>query len=513
MNIHDILLLEPFHVPANMKNYDAKHLINKNASFPVDYMTYLAGIMYIKAGILATKFHSVPLGLAQISAILKERGINTSHEPFILDALKRPLSDSEIENRIRSHDYDQVWMSVGSQDEAKEAIRYAGIVKSIDAETLVMLGGIFPTFYPEWFLRQPAIDLIIRGPAEDAVRQYVMNGDAARACVPGLCHKHKNEIFIAPIPETPPDQAKLPAMDLEGMNIEAYMKDNPFANLLTSRGCPFSCPFCSHTAYWGKAVQYRNMENVRKELRMFQDHGCKTGYIVDSAFTLNEKHVQRFVDVFKQEKITIKFAFETRADHFNNSMAKLCASFKPALVWFGGESGALEILSRLPGKQGGGGRDHLRDMKAAVKNANDANIISGSSWIIGLPGETNKTIEETKRFILELFKAGMDIADVRNLQIFPGTDYYDNAVKWGLFIDGGTIRLEKGPWQETVSHHTSDMSGNQIKAATKAIQSEILEFYKSKPDHRRILRAITAVQFMARHPSIARTLIRAANKI
>lgn len=505
-------MLEPFHVPTNMESFDAKHLINKNAVFPVDFMTYLAGIMYVKADFLATKFHSVPLGLAQISAILKKCGVNTFHEPFILDAIKRPLTDSEIEKRIRSYDYDAVWMSVGSQDEARECIRYARIVKSINNSIPVMLGGIFPTFYPEWFLRHSDIDTIIRGPAEDAVREYIRENGASLGNIPGFCFKDGNEIHVASAPAPPPDQTKLPAMDLEGLHLDAYMKDNPFANLLTSRGCPYSCPFCSHTAYWGKSVQYRKLENVKKEMRAFQDYGCKIGYIVDSAFTLSEKHVQKFVDVFNQEKITIKFAFETRADHFNGSMANLCSKFKPALVWFGGESGSLEILSRLPGKETNGGRDHLLNMRTATKNAKNANITSGSSWVIGLPGETTKTVEDTRQFILELLKTGMDIADVRNLQIFPGTDYYDHAERWGLYIDGGSIRLDKGHWQESVSHHTTTMTGDQIKAATKSIQLAILQYYRTTPDYHRIMRVINAVQFMARHKLVAKTISRMANR-
>jgi radical SAM superfamily enzyme YgiQ (UPF0313 family) len=512
MRLNSVLLLEPFHVPPGMRKTNPKQLINKRAPFPVDYMTYAAGLIYVKTRFMATRFHSIPLGLAQISAILKREGVNTSHEPFILDAIKRSLEDSEIESRIRAHNYDQVWMSVGSQDEAGECIRYARIVKSINNTTPILVGGIFPTFYPAWFLNQSDVDMVARGPAEEIVCHYVTRHEAVHLDIPGLCYKTHEGAYRISEPAPAPDQSRLPPMDLEGLLVNQYMKDNPFANILTSRGCPFSCPFCSHTSFWGTTVQYRNLENVRDELRTLERHGCKAGFIIDSAFTLNQKHVQQFIDVYQQEGITIRLAFQTRADHFDPGMAKLCAAIKPAQVWFGGESGCPEILSRLPGKGQQGGRKHLDDMKAAVVNARAAGIMSGATFIIGLPGESDATVTTTKNFIIDLLCLGMDIADVRNLQLFPGTDFYDNINAWGLELEEGKIRLEKGDWKEVVSHRTEFMTSLQIMNATRDVQSAIMQFYRATPDYRRVMRVLNIIQFMARHERIANGLARLKNR-
>ena len=500
------LLLEPFHLPDDFEQSGVEKKEHNKKSNSLDFMTYSCALLYVKEGILPTKFHSVPLGLAQISAILKEEGIKTEHEPFILDAIQRHIPNQELEARISSHEYDEVWMSVGSQDEALECIRYAKVVKSIDQDTPVMLGGIFPTFYPDWFLEHQEIDMLIRGAAEDLVRSYARNKLSARK-QPGFCYKHSGQPRISPTPSPMPDQSRLPPMDLEGMHVDDYMADNPFCNVLTSRGCPFGCPFCSHTSFWGKQVQYRNMDNIKQELKIFNDYGCTTGYIVDSAFTLNKKHVEKFVQAYKDEGITIRLAFETRADHFDLEMAMLCKRFNPLLVWFGGESGAKSILERMPGKSA---TKHLDDMRNATRNATRVGINAGSSWVIGLPGETWETVEETRKFLVKLSELGMDIIDVRNLQLFPGTDYFDKASEWGITIETD-MRLWKGNWRTAITHGTEAMTSTEIKQGTSLIQNAVLQSCENKPEFNQVLKVVKAFRFSQKHPTIAKILTGISN--
>lgn len=512
MTLKSMLLLEPISVDIGMNKGKSSPLPKKKTISQIDLMTYMAGLIYVKTRFLPTKIHSVPLGLAQISSILKEKGVHASHEPFILDALYRSLTDREIEQRIRSHDYDHVLLSVGSQVAADETIRYARIVKRINNDTPIIVGGVYPTFYPEWFMEHLEVDMVIRGPAEDAMRQYVSQHNTSSKNIPGLCYRNGNNIHISPEYALVPDQETLPPMDLEGMNIDAYMKDNPFANLSTSRGCPFGCPFCLHAAYWSCKVQFRKIENVQLEMKTFQDHGCKAGYIVDAIFTLNMKHVQKFVDAYAREKISIKLAFETRADSFNKATADLCSHFHPPLVWFGGESGSPRILSNLPGKQADGGKKHLDDMRAAVQNARQAGIMSGSSWVVGLPGETMETVKETESFILELLRSGMDLADVRYLQVFPGTEYYNHAKDWGIQLENGGIQPGKGDWRETISHRTFAMTADEIKRSAIDLQQTILQYQKNTPVYPRVIRTLKLAEFMSRHKMLARALIKMANK-
>jgi hypothetical protein len=83
-------------------------------------------------------------------------------------------------------------------------------------------------------------------------------------------------------------------------------------------------------------------------------------------------------------------------------------------------------------------------------------------------------VDETLHFLVELSELGMDIIDVRNLQLFPGTDYFDNASEWGINIETD-MRFWKGNWRTAITHGTEAMTSADIKQATSQIQKAVLQ--------------------------------------
>ena len=111
MQLKEVLLLEPYNAPNNIttKSQDCVNSKSTNLIY-----AHLVKKIYKKHKIALPALHSVPLGLAQLSSVLKEEGISTHHHPFLLDEIKGHLTEEEIEKRILSFDYDSVWLSVGS---------------------------------------------------------------------------------------------------------------------------------------------------------------------------------------------------------------------------------------------------------------------------------------------------------------------------------------------------------------------------------------------------------------
>jgi radical SAM superfamily enzyme YgiQ (UPF0313 family) len=477
MKIKNILLLEPVNTPIEILT---KQLNNLKENKKQALLVYAAGLVYRKAKIKLTSLHSIPLGLAQLSSIVKEEGINTYHIPFILDSSKRYISNEEIENKIKSFDYDTVWMTVGSPEAAYETIRYAKITKKINNKTPIMIGGIFPSMFPNFFLENREIDYLIRGPAEIAVKQYVKNPEIEKAKkIQGFCYRKNGDLKLSSKYAIEPDLSKIPPYDFEGLCIAEYMKDNHYCNIQVSRGCPYNCPFCTHTKYWGLKVNYRPIENLRKELRILENYGCELGYMVDSTFTLNMNYMRKFTEIYKEEGINIKLWYETRADLFNEEAAKLSNQIRTPLVWFGAESGATEVLRRLRGKSHGNGKLHVKNLKKAVILAKKYDLLCGSSWVLGLPGETKNTIEETRKVIFYLSDLGMDICDVRILQIFPSTPYWEEPEKWGLEL------IEKdysknSPWDKYAGHNTEGMTSNEIVKSANSLKEDLYQYYITK---------------------------------
>ncbi|MFX1394119.1 MAG: hypothetical protein ACFFAH_11140, partial [Promethearchaeota archaeon] len=112
MKIKEILLLEPCNTPFELLTKEQ----NIKKSSKKALLTYAVGLVFRKFKIKISSLHSIPLGLAQISAIVKEEGISTEHIPFILTSTKRYIEDHEIEKKISSCNYDTVWMTVGSPE-------------------------------------------------------------------------------------------------------------------------------------------------------------------------------------------------------------------------------------------------------------------------------------------------------------------------------------------------------------------------------------------------------------
>ncbi|MFX1258804.1 MAG: B12-binding domain-containing radical SAM protein [Promethearchaeota archaeon] len=476
ITIKNLLLLEPLNTPQEILTKDQGDFKDEKRW---KLFAYFAGLVRKKFKISLTSLHSIPLGLAQISSIVKEDGVSTAHIPFILDSIKRYLPDKEIEAKISKFDYDEVWLSVGSPEAAHEVLRYAKIVKKINSDTPIMVGGVLPSMYPDFFLKNEEIDCLIRGPAEVAVKQYVKN--SIKNSIQGFCYKTDGKMNIAPMYAIEPDLSKIPPYDFEGLFIEDYIKDNYFCNLQASRGCSFNCPFCTHPKFWGLTPKYRPLDHIKKEMRMVEDYGCKAGYFIDSTFTLNKNWLSKFVDAFNDEGITIKFSVQTRADMFTVEAAKLLGQTEIKLVWFGGESGSPKILKRLRGKDSDGGREHIKSLNKALKIAKEYNFLCGSSWMIGLPGEDKNTIQESRKVIFDLTKAGMDICDIRILQIFPGTDYWEDPQKWGLKIpQKENITSINTPWYKYAGHETEELTSEEIIAEANHIRDDLLDFYLSE---------------------------------
>ncbi len=479
MHLKSVLLLEPYNTPNKVttKSQDSVNSKSTNSIY-----AHLVKLIYKKHKIALPALHSVPLGLAQLSSVLKEEGISTHHVPFLLDEISRYLTEKEIEKRISSFDYDSVWLSVGSPPAVVEVLRFAKIIKKINNSTHIMVGGVLPSMYPEFFLFNPEIDYLIRGPGEIASKQYAMDPTESNyRNIQGFCYKNNGSVHISPHFAVKPDLSKLPPSDLEGLNIDEYMKSNRFGNVQTARGCPFNCPYCLHSKYWGLEVDYKPMKNVEKELKTFEEHGCEVILFTDSTFTLHKKRFQDFVEMYEKEKLSLRTILQTRADQFSEEDARLMNKLNPVFLFLGGESGSQEILKNLRGKDVDGGRQHTKNMFKALDNAKKQDLICASSWIIGLPGESKETVKQTKKVVCDLTKAGMDGSDIRVLQIYPGSDYYNYPEKWGLNIQSKFAIGDQdlGNWGkfEYGSHSTEHMTSSEIVEAAENVRLELLKIY------------------------------------
>lgn len=413
-------------------------------------------------GVIPSVMHGPPLGLAMLAAVLRQRGYEVIHEPLFFEPGPGRASDASIEHRLGRLDFDVAGLSVGSQVDAAEAARHAALIDRVQPGTPVVAGGSFPTFDPEALLGCGDIDVVIRGRGEAALPAVLdaLLDHRGIASIPGACTRGA----VSPTLAIEIPSWYLPPADFDAVEAPAYLKRNPHAFVQASRGCPFACPFCMHSPFWGTDVDPRPVGNIEHELRYLNDHGCLTAHFVDPTFTMDATHVRRIVEMLRGMDNQVMLGFETRADAISKTMLEEARRAGLATCWLGAESGSPRVLAHLSGKHHGNGRKHLDDLEAATTMLADAGLVAASTWIVGLPGESASTIDETLAFMQRLVARGMNALDVRGLALIPGTPYHD---------DPGSHGLDAGP----VACGTGDMTPEDILTQLARVRAEVAGMY------------------------------------
>ena len=246
----------------------------------------------------------------------------------------------------------------------------------------------------------------------------------------------------------PPDLSLIDVNKFTG----AYpLRSNPTMFMMASRGCPGQCTYCNRSIF-GNKVRYRSPENVLKEIRYLAKCGMKEVFIQDDTFNINKDWYGEILQRIIFEGLNNKMRFRTpfRADEklVDSKMLKLAKNAGFWLLFYGVESGNQGMLDRM------NKRLSLDEIERAVRLTKEAGIKVETSFIVGLPGETRQTAEDTVKFYHKLspFWSGCGIAIP-----FPSTDLY-NEIKPqlnGLSFDNYQLGM--------VYSETSELNKKQIK--------------------------------------------------
>jgi len=180
--------------------------------------------------------------------------------------------------------------------------------------------------------------------------------------------------------------------------MEKYsLEGKKFATIITSRGCPFSCIFCSSSQLFGKIWRARSPENVIKEIKLLKNkYGVREIEFLDDTFTLNKKRAERICELLIQQNISISWSCSSRVDTINQSLIEKLKKAGCHTIYVGVESGSQEILNII------GKGVTLTQIEKAVNLIKKVNLNSFGSFILGIPGETVKTIKKTINFAKRL---------------------------------------------------------------------------------------------------------------
>jgi radical SAM superfamily enzyme YgiQ (UPF0313 family) len=265
--------------------------------------------------------------------------------------------------------------------------------------SIVVLGGPEPPSYAEEFLAHGA-DVIVIGEGEVTMREVLENipraGVHKLQSISGLAFKDESGMIVrTSARELIQDLDSLPFPDREAIQQEQYMEAwrqyhrLGAVSLITARGCPYTCKWCSHGVY-GFTHRRRSPHGVVDEIeQLVQRYKPDMMWIADDVFTIHHRWLHEYAEEMKRRNLKIPFECISRADRLNEDILRVMAELGCFRIWYGSESGSQRILNAM---SRGVTTQEILEM---TRLARRFGIEVGLFVMLGYEGETVEDIEAT----------------------------------------------------------------------------------------------------------------------
>jgi len=378
--------------------------------------------LYSTAGIVAP-----PMGLAYLAAILEKYGYNVE----ILDASVLGLNHEQVLVELERRKPDLVGITATTAM-INSALEVAKNVKKNLPETFVVLGGAHVTFAYQTVMKEnPYVDVACIGEGEYTLLELVQTLEKEKNIenVKGIVFRRDGNLiktqprpFIENLDELPFPARHLLPMD----KYKAFGKNMILGTILTSRGCPFNCIFCSSSLLFGKKFRARSPKNVVDEIEQFQET-YKTNSIefVDDTFTFDKKRAEAICKEIMDRGLDTQWVCSCRVDLIDKELMKVLKKAGCRMIYFGVESGVQRVVNLI--RKG----IKLEQAEKVMRWAKEVGIETVASFVIGIPGETWEEALQTIKFAKKL---DPDYAQFSIATPFPGTELYQIAKNNGLLL-------------------------------------------------------------------------------
>lgn len=376
-----------------------------------------------------------PLGLGYIATALKKRG----HDLEVLDIYAHQYSDDEVEKKIKglSHDIDVVCISALSTQ-----YKYTKwLIRNIKAkfDKPVIVGNALATFSTKILLENSAADICVIGEGEETITELLDNLSSVDR-VKGICYRKDGNIFY-----TPPrpyikdlDTISPPMREIFPMRIyldNGYLWGNPeikSIDIISARGCPFNCRFCSKTF---SGVRLRTIKNVIGEIESLRErYGVKGIFFNDELTLVNKERTYELCDYFR--KTGMRWVCQGRVDKVDLDLLKCMKRSGCVALGFGVESGSQRILDNM--NKGIRVEQTIKAINATKK----VGIQPLIQMMYGYEGEDDESLVETINFFKTINSPTMALSLTTPL---PGSYLYSSACERGL-IKNEDKYVEKLDW-------------------------------------------------------------------
>jgi len=311
----------------------------------------------------------------------------------------------------------------------------ASLIKEAAPHIITIIGGCHVTALPEDTLSEfNGFDIGVIGEGEKTLEELlnslksgvisksvegtiVRDGDTIRRNYPRVLINNLDDLPF-------PAWNLLSGFPEEFIPSPARIKQTPCASIVFTRGCPNQCAFCDRSIFGNKVRSYSPGYAIEMIKDLYNNYGVKELLIEDDTFVISRKWITEFCERLIGENLGITWSCLGRADRIKPDILKL---MKKAGCWhisYGIESGDQGMLDKMKKNE------TLKQIRDAVQVTKTEGVQSKGFFMIGFPGETKESLDETKQFALEL---PLDDISIMQFTPFPGSFVYENIDQYGEF--------------------------------------------------------------------------------
>lgn len=368
---------------------------------------------------------TVPISIGYLAAFLQAQGESvTIHDEEI-----QPLQDDHLDYLVAQEESPLVFGISCVTAGFIRTLELTRIIKRRYPHAKIVVGGIHPTVHPEEVLEQMLIDAVVRGEGELALLKLleVFRSGQGWEEAAGVSYRQDGQIIHNP---------RGPLIDLQNVPafpyrlFDDYLQRYDFGVVLTSRGCPYNCAFCSQRAITQRTVRYVEIDKVMENLK-------------DLAFVYDQQYVTFFDDNFivKKDRILkicegiirhgihkkITFDCQARGDAITPEILQILKRANFRVIHFGIETGSDRLMKLIDKGE------TVEQLRHGIRLAKEYGFLTSGTFILGLPSETKAERRSAYKFAKEL---DLDFARFNNATPYPGTKLYRIALREGIFTPG-----------------------------------------------------------------------------
>ena len=406
-----------------------------------------------------------PLGVTYVAAAFEAAGA----EVKILDYIVNRYTPEKLKAELDAFQPDAGGVTsvtlnfYGAADIVRTAKRHnPGIV--------TMMGGPHVSFDAENTLKAyPEIDLIVRGEGERTIAELTprLKDRSTWTEIRGLAFRQNGQLTMTEDREFIEDLDSLPLPARRLLPLSRYQALGYPISIITSRGCPYSCIFCQGRRMVGKKIRKRSAALIVDEIEHILSYGINRINVADDLFASDKAKVKEVCGEIQKRGLSFTWSAFARVNTVDRETLQTMKDTGCDSVSFGVESGNPEMLERI------GKKITLDQVRQAVRLCNEVGMIAHTSFIVGLPGETMETLEETKQFAGSLGS----LYGYHFLSPFPGTTVREE-------VDQYDLEILTHDWSRYDANSaivkTSRLSPEQINAFVAEYDREINEVWEKQ---------------------------------